>query len=815
VNKTIKYSSLPEDMQIIIMQFLETDLKGKIYKLPDLENLPLVMVDVNSFMHTAPLDKSRGKNHAEKMSGQKLPPIIISHGRLLDGRHRLWIAKKDGIEKYPAIDLTKLMPWDAQTWFDEPIKTLKSLKPKLQALLDTLGDVKKILAVSKPQVWYHGISYDLVDRELVDGNYVGWFSESKEYAKEYTHGEDGGKVYKRYLDIRNPYIFPKTVGKEEETTPRKFEKLVGFKVNHPAFPDDQKVPLWYMYDPEYTDFVEILESKGYDGLQTVEFGHKCILPFREDQIRVKAIKKTASYDNKYPSLAWIRKELRFSVYAPTKRKVLGAFIIGSEAKGVAHANSDLDIGVIVEPVRGKTALQLSEEYHNKFSSDEQKPSWNGRRVDFQFFYPNDPELNNYSKIKVTASYNDSEEEFDYPLTDEDMQNIQQADKVTSDEATDASKIPHPEHWEDIEGRGMFFIGGDAVNVNTAGEQTPFGIDYPNYFKGWAVGKNRLAIFEKKAQEGYYYVGVILYPNREKSAYVNPAFLNALNRKLKEVADGLEDVSYKHIKEEAHKQMFSKKLDKDEQPKMFGYLGEHVPEDINFYRKVIDLLKSAEKEQMKRKGQAPKESQTVYAHKILSEVADAVNSGKHKDSHGKIVGVGKFAEGLRGEDRVVKHEVYPEEVIFSNYVELPEPIDVTELISAIGQMHPNVEEKYWLSTIYTRLQGYNLTMDKNLPMIQELMDIAERGDTVAQKAPMTWEGLKKTARLQKTANLQLKSRDGSPVMFALENLKDIKQRENFLKHYMNGTFEVDGAWHHDLEPLEQSKLRIHYNNLKYL
>lgn len=91
----------------------------------------------------------------------------------------------------------------------------------------------------------------------------------------------------------------------------------------------------------------------------------------------------------YPNIAWVRKTLRYSVHSPVRRTILDSFVIGSEAKGTATPDSDLDIGVVVAPVRGKTALQLSEEYHSNFPTNESKPHWNNRRVDFQFFYPDD------------------------------------------------------------------------------------------------------------------------------------------------------------------------------------------------------------------------------------------------------------------------------------------------------------------------------------------------------------------------------------------------------------------------------------------
>jgi len=89
-----------------------------------------------------------------------------------------------------------------------------------------------------------------------------------------------------------------------------------------------------------------------------------------------------------------------SPYAPMRVNVLDAFIVGSTAKGNGTEESDLDIAVVIPPVRGKSALAVSEAYHQKFFTDDQKPRWIGKRVDFQFFYPSDPELESYAKIPL-------------------------------------------------------------------------------------------------------------------------------------------------------------------------------------------------------------------------------------------------------------------------------------------------------------------------------------------------------------------------------------------------------------------------------
>lgn len=103
----------------------------------------------------------------------------------------------------------------------------------------------------------------------------------------------------------------------------------------------------------------------------------------------------------YPDIAWVRKTLRYGMLRATVReRVLGAFIIGSEARGLAKSGSDLDIAVIIPEKKRVSSLNFTVRFHSKFMSNEEMPKWNGRRVDFQFFYPSDGKLNEYAKIKL-------------------------------------------------------------------------------------------------------------------------------------------------------------------------------------------------------------------------------------------------------------------------------------------------------------------------------------------------------------------------------------------------------------------------------
>lgn len=102
----------------------------------------------------------------------------------------------------------------------------------------------------------------------------------------------------------------------------------------------------------------------------------------------------------YPTITEIRGLLKNNLAKSIRVKVLKAFIIGSEAKGTSNKNSDLDIAVVVPAINRKTSIQFSEHYHSYFKFENQKPKWDGRIIDFQFFYENDMHLKTLKKIPI-------------------------------------------------------------------------------------------------------------------------------------------------------------------------------------------------------------------------------------------------------------------------------------------------------------------------------------------------------------------------------------------------------------------------------
>jgi len=354
-----------------------------------------------------------------------------------------------------------------------------------------------------------------------------------------------------------------------------------------------------------------------------------------------------------------------------------------------------------------------------------------------------------SGMEKTSAYNDELGYIDpeVPMTNEDIENINTTDAVPTQNAMDMTKIPHPEAFKEVESKGVFFIGGDSVNVDPRGDETPFGIDYPNHFNGWAVGANVGQKLKKKADEGYYYVAVVSYPSNS-SMHVNPSFISAMERKLKSLCDYV-GVSYTQVmneaehyfqEQEAEKQKEELKTKKKttgqdtlfEEDALVG--NKEVKKDLTFYKKVIDLLKKREVEDIKERGGNVRTDAKISIKNVLLEVETEISHKNTEQYKGNIVGVAKFAEVITGKDRVVKHEVYPEEIIFNNWKMLPEPIPVAELFSALkSKVKPeDIQKTFWVM-----LQTYNLTVPKDHPIAQFLMDFAE-------------EGMTKTSGIEKTA-----------------------------------------------------------------
>lgn len=100
-----------------------------------------------------------------------------------------------------------------------------------------------------------------------------------------------------------------------------------------------------------------------------------------------------------PDVPWVRRTLD-AIGRPFYRgKVLDTFVVGSHARGTAKEGSDLDVAVIIPKNSRRSAMQISEDFHSHYKTEAYKPTFEGRKVDFQFFFPDDPTLATYSKLR--------------------------------------------------------------------------------------------------------------------------------------------------------------------------------------------------------------------------------------------------------------------------------------------------------------------------------------------------------------------------------------------------------------------------------
>lgn len=97
----ISYHRLPKDLPMLLYQFFE-DSDNDIPK-----EFPITKIPIDSFPKVPFTEGDRGKEYAVQMIGKNLPPVIVSNGYWLDGRHRVYAAKLEGKKFIDSIDLSQ------------------------------------------------------------------------------------------------------------------------------------------------------------------------------------------------------------------------------------------------------------------------------------------------------------------------------------------------------------------------------------------------------------------------------------------------------------------------------------------------------------------------------------------------------------------------------------------------------------------------------------------------------------------------------------------------------------------------------------
>lgn len=96
----IRFDSLPGDMQALISDFVDLDCDNVPALLPTRE---VRIADIP----VAPLcEFDRGTAYARALNPDNAPPLIIADNHFLDGKHRCFSFREQGVESFIAIDLT-------------------------------------------------------------------------------------------------------------------------------------------------------------------------------------------------------------------------------------------------------------------------------------------------------------------------------------------------------------------------------------------------------------------------------------------------------------------------------------------------------------------------------------------------------------------------------------------------------------------------------------------------------------------------------------------------------------------------------------
>lgn len=96
----IRFDSLPGDMQALISDFVEVDCDNVPALLPTRE----VRIADIPVVHLCEFD--RGTAYARALNPDNAPPLIIADNHFLDGKHRCFSFREQGVESFIAIDLT-------------------------------------------------------------------------------------------------------------------------------------------------------------------------------------------------------------------------------------------------------------------------------------------------------------------------------------------------------------------------------------------------------------------------------------------------------------------------------------------------------------------------------------------------------------------------------------------------------------------------------------------------------------------------------------------------------------------------------------
>jgi hypothetical protein len=107
-SRVCHFSDLPEDVQILVSDFVEDSLGMRGFERLGLHSFQIHCLPVAAFPSVRMWTDYRDRGYSEAMIGQQVPPVLICDDHWLDGRNRVWAARQSGKTAVDCIDLAEI-----------------------------------------------------------------------------------------------------------------------------------------------------------------------------------------------------------------------------------------------------------------------------------------------------------------------------------------------------------------------------------------------------------------------------------------------------------------------------------------------------------------------------------------------------------------------------------------------------------------------------------------------------------------------------------------------------------------------------------
>lgn len=114
-SQTCKFSGLPDDLQVLVFDFVEKYLGEPGIRKLKKHRFNIYDLTITAFPKVKMWTDYRNEAYAKAMIGQQLPPVIICGNQWLDGRNRVWAVRRGKKEVVACIDLAEIGFFDACT----------------------------------------------------------------------------------------------------------------------------------------------------------------------------------------------------------------------------------------------------------------------------------------------------------------------------------------------------------------------------------------------------------------------------------------------------------------------------------------------------------------------------------------------------------------------------------------------------------------------------------------------------------------------------------------------------------------------------